>query len=130
MADARAKGGAVVVGGGRPEDLPAELAGGHFFAPTLITGATADMRVFREETFGPLVPVFKFQTEDEAIALANTTVCAPPSFYFFAPPLLRPPLSLCLPLSWQPPPRCVSCAPRCPSLKSSLLPPQPLNPNP
>ncbi len=67
VADAVAKGGAVLAGGKR------HALGGSFFEPTLIGEATADMQVFREETFGPLAPLFKFQTEDEAIHLANDT---------------------------------------------------------
>ena len=47
--------------------------GGLFFEPTVIAGATADMLVAREETFGPLAPVFAFDTEAEVIALANDT---------------------------------------------------------
>ncbi len=65
--DARAKGGTVVQGGS-----PHEL-GGLFHQPTLISGVTTDMKVAKEETFGPLAPVFKFDTEDEAIAMANDT---------------------------------------------------------
>ncbi len=67
VADAVAKGAAVLTGGKR------HALGGSFFEPTLIGEATADMHVFREETFGPLAPLFKFQTEDEAIHLANDT---------------------------------------------------------
>ena len=67
IADALARGAAVVAGGGR-HDL-----GGTFFQPTLLTGVTPDMVVSREETFGPLAPVFRFKTEAEAIALANDT---------------------------------------------------------
>ncbi|MGF1544168.1 MAG: NAD-dependent succinate-semialdehyde dehydrogenase [Parvularculaceae bacterium] len=67
IADATAKGGAVAVGGARHEK------GGSFFEPTLITGATTEMKVAREETFGPLAPLFAFKTEDEAIAMANDT---------------------------------------------------------
>lgn len=58
-------GGATVVTGGK--------AKGQFFEPTVLTGATADMRIFREEIFGPVAPVVKFETEAEAIALANAT---------------------------------------------------------
>ncbi len=56
--DAVAKGGKVLTGGSQPE-LAEELAGGNFFTPTVISGATIDMRCFREETFGPLVPLFR-----------------------------------------------------------------------
>lgn len=67
VADARAKGGEVLVGG-KPHAL-----GGLFFEPTVVAGATADMLVAREETFGPLAPLFAFDTEDEVIAQANDT---------------------------------------------------------
>ncbi len=49
-------------------DLPA-----HYACPTVLTGARADMQLASEETFGPVAPVFRFETEDEAIALANDT---------------------------------------------------------
>ncbi len=67
IADAKAKGGTVVAGGKR------HALGGLFFEPTVISGATNDMLFAREETFGPLAPVFAFDTEDEVIALANDT---------------------------------------------------------
>ena len=47
--------------------------GGTFFEPTILTGVTTDMLVAREETFGPVAPLFKFETEAEAIAMANDT---------------------------------------------------------
>jgi len=65
--DALSKGGELVSGGSRPNSP------GSFFEPTLITGATADMKVAQEETFGPLAALFRFETEDEAIQLANDT---------------------------------------------------------
>ncbi|WP_415919610.1 NAD-dependent succinate-semialdehyde dehydrogenase [Tateyamaria sp. SN6-1] len=67
IADATAKGGTIVTGGKR------HALGGTFFEPTVMTGATADMQVARDEIFGPLSAVFKFDTEDEAIAAANAT---------------------------------------------------------
>jgi succinate-semialdehyde dehydrogenase/glutarate-semialdehyde dehydrogenase len=67
IADALAHGARVVAGGGR-HDL-----GGTFFQPTLLTGVTPQMAVSREETFGPLAPVYRFDTEAEAVALANDT---------------------------------------------------------
>ncbi|KAG2501752.1 hypothetical protein HYH03_000252 [Edaphochlamys debaryana] len=72
VADAVAKGGKLLVGGTRAE-LPAPLSGGNFFAPTVIGEATIDMRCFKEETFGPLIPLFRFGADEEAVLLANTT---------------------------------------------------------
>lgn len=65
--DARSKGGKVVAGGKRHE------LGGSFYEPTVISGATPAMRFMKEEIFGPVAPVFKFETEEEAIRLANDT---------------------------------------------------------
>jgi len=65
--DAVAKGANVVAGGGR-SDL-----GGSFVEPTILTDVSDDMRVFREEIFGPVAPLFRFKTEEEAIAMANDT---------------------------------------------------------
>ncbi len=65
IADAVAKGGKVALGG--------KAIGGNFFEPTIITGVTSDMAVAREETFGPVAPLFTFKTEEEVIRLANNT---------------------------------------------------------
>jgi succinate-semialdehyde dehydrogenase/glutarate-semialdehyde dehydrogenase len=67
IADAEAKGGRVVVGGKR------HALGRSFFEPTVIADATQDMRFSREEIFGPVAPVFRFDTEEEAVRLANDT---------------------------------------------------------
>jgi len=67
VADAVAKGGTVLAGGKR------HALGGLFYEPTVIAGATPDMLFAREETFGPLAPIFAFDTEAEAIAAANDT---------------------------------------------------------
>jgi succinate-semialdehyde dehydrogenase / glutarate-semialdehyde dehydrogenase len=67
IADATAKGATVTLGGRR------HALGGLFFEPTVLTGVTADMKVAREETFGPVAPLFRFETEAEAIAMANDT---------------------------------------------------------
>ncbi len=61
-------GGAAVVAGGKRHRL-----GGTFFEPTVLTGVTPAMKVAREETFGPLAPLFRFETDDEAIRMANAT---------------------------------------------------------
>jgi len=82
LADATAKGGEIILGGN-----PSEL-GGTFFEPTIVTGATTDMAFSTEETFGPLAPLFKFEDEDEVIALANDTIFGLAS-YFYAKDLSR-----------------------------------------
>ena len=65
--DAVAKGAQIRIGGKRSE------LGATFFEPTVLTGVTQDMKVAKEETFGPLAPLFRFKTEDEAVAMANDT---------------------------------------------------------
>ena len=82
IADATAKGGTVILGGN-----PSEL-GGTFFQPTIVTGATPDMAFARDETFGPLAPLFRFHDEDEVIAMANDTIFGLAS-YFYARDLSR-----------------------------------------
>ncbi len=67
VADARER-GARLLTGGAPHPL-----GGTFYQPTVLAGATPDMRLAREEIFGPVAPVFRFRDEREAIALANDT---------------------------------------------------------
>jgi succinate-semialdehyde dehydrogenase / glutarate-semialdehyde dehydrogenase len=67
VADALAKGAKLLTGG------HAHALGGLFFEPTILTDVTADMKVAREETFGPLAPLFRFKTEDEVVAMANNT---------------------------------------------------------
>ncbi|SFB73337.1 NAD-dependent succinate-semialdehyde dehydrogenase [Tropicimonas isoalkanivorans] len=82
IADAVSKGATVVTGGARHE------LGGTFFQPTILTGATMDMAFAQEETFGPLAPLFKFETVDEVIDLANDTIFGLAS-YFYAKDLSR-----------------------------------------
>ena len=67
IADAKGKGAAVATGGGR------HAKGGTFFEPTVMTGATQAMAFATEEIFGPLAPVFRFETEDEVVEMANAT---------------------------------------------------------
>jgi succinate-semialdehyde dehydrogenase/glutarate-semialdehyde dehydrogenase len=67
VADAVAKGAKVVVGGKRSS------LGGRFYEPTLLTGVTPEMKVSREETFGPVAPLFRFKDEADALRLANAT---------------------------------------------------------
>ncbi|SDH32707.1 aldehyde dehydrogenase family protein [Pseudonocardia oroxyli] len=71
VASAREQGATVVVGGARPTD-PA-LQKGFFYLPTVITDVRRDMRVIREETFGPILTVERFTTEEEALELGNDT---------------------------------------------------------
>ncbi|HEX5374249.1 MAG TPA: NAD-dependent succinate-semialdehyde dehydrogenase [Aquabacterium sp.] len=77
MGDALAKGARVVTGGRR-----AQVAGGAFYEPTVLAHVTRDMRVAREEIFGPVAPVFSFKTEDEAIAMANDTEFGLASYFY------------------------------------------------
>jgi succinate-semialdehyde dehydrogenase/glutarate-semialdehyde dehydrogenase len=67
IADATGKGAKVATGGRR------HALGGTFYEPTVLTGVTPAMMVAREETFGPVAPLFSFRTEEEAIAMANDT---------------------------------------------------------
>ncbi len=67
IADATAKGAKIAAGGQRHE------LGGSFYLPTILTGVTQKMAVAREETFGPVAPLFKFETEEEVIAMSNDT---------------------------------------------------------
>jgi succinate-semialdehyde dehydrogenase/glutarate-semialdehyde dehydrogenase len=67
IADAVSKGATIAVGGKR------HALGGTFFEPTILTDATSGMLLAREETFGPVAPLFRFQSEQEAIAMANDT---------------------------------------------------------
>ena len=74
VADALAKGARVVVGG--------ERVGDRFYTPTVLADVTADMLCAREETFGPVAPVFRFKTEEEVIARANDTEFGLASYFF------------------------------------------------
>ena len=80
VADARAKGATVLTGG--------ECLGGLFYAPTVLTGAVSTMKLAREETFGPVAPLFRFDTVDEVIRLANDTEFGLAA-YFFARDIAR-----------------------------------------
>ena len=76
IADAVAKGGKVIAGGKR------HALGGSFFEPTIVTGVTKEMKVAREETFGPLAPIFKFETEEEVLAYSNDTEFGLASYFY------------------------------------------------
>ncbi|MEL6915192.1 MAG: NAD-dependent succinate-semialdehyde dehydrogenase [Pseudomonadota bacterium] len=82
ISDATSKGAEVFLGGA-PHDL-----GGQFFQPTILTGVTQEMKVSREETFGPMAPLFRFESEDEVIAMANDTIYGLAA-YFYARDLSR-----------------------------------------
>jgi succinate-semialdehyde dehydrogenase/glutarate-semialdehyde dehydrogenase len=76
IADALKKGAKVQTGGKR------HALGGTFFEPTILTDVTPDMIVSGEETFGPVAPLFKFETEEEVIALANDTIFGLASYFY------------------------------------------------
>ncbi len=77
MQDALSKGAQVVVGGGR-----AQAGAGAFFQPTVLSQVNASMRVAKEEIFGPVAPVFRFHTEQEAIDMANDTEFGLASYFY------------------------------------------------
>jgi succinate-semialdehyde dehydrogenase/glutarate-semialdehyde dehydrogenase len=74
--DAVSKGATVAKGGRR------HAAGGRFFMPTVLAGVTPEMQIAREETFGPVAPLFRFETEAEAIGLANATEFGLASYFY------------------------------------------------
>ncbi|MBU2090880.1 MAG: aldehyde dehydrogenase family protein, partial [Alphaproteobacteria bacterium] len=76
IADALGKGAKVVIGGSR------HALGGSFFQPTVLSGVTTDMKITREETFGPVAPLFRFKTEEEAIQMANDTEFGLASYFY------------------------------------------------
>ncbi|MGC1495465.1 MAG: NAD-dependent succinate-semialdehyde dehydrogenase [Sulfitobacter sp.] len=81
IADAVAKGATIILGDSGEMD-------GNFLPPTIVTGVTQDMQVATDETFGPFAPLFKFDTEDDVIAMANDTIFGLAS-YFYAKDLSR-----------------------------------------
>ena len=76
IADALKRGAAVVTGGHRHK------LGGNFFEPTILANVPNDAMIFREETFGPVAPLFRFKTEEEAIRLANDTEFGLASYFY------------------------------------------------
>jgi len=76
LADAVKKGATILTGGERHE------LGKTFFQPTVVAGVTQDMQLCREETFGPLAGVVKFETEDEGVALANDTIFGLAGYFY------------------------------------------------
>jgi succinate-semialdehyde dehydrogenase / glutarate-semialdehyde dehydrogenase len=76
IADALKRGASVVTGGHRHK------LGGTFFEPTILANVPNDAMIFREETFGPVAPLFRFKTEEEAIKLANDTEFGLASYFY------------------------------------------------
>ena len=76
IADALSKGAKVLTGGRRHE------LGGTFFEPTVLTGVTREMALAEEETFGPVAPLFRFETEEDVIAQANDTIFGLASYFY------------------------------------------------
>jgi succinate-semialdehyde dehydrogenase/glutarate-semialdehyde dehydrogenase len=76
IADALALGGELIYGGDH------HTLGGNFFTPTIIGNANSNMKVAVEETFGPLAPIFKFKTEEEAVHMANDTVFGLSAYFY------------------------------------------------
>jgi len=76
IADAKKRGARVITGGARHE------RGGNFFQPTLLADVPADAMIFREETFGPVAPLFRFKTEADAIRMANDTEFGLASYFY------------------------------------------------
>ncbi len=76
VADAVKKGAKLMQGGKR------HVLGGTFYEPTVLAGVTADALIFKEETFGPVAPLFRFKTDDEVIELANRTEFGLASYFF------------------------------------------------
>ncbi|KEF52045.1 succinate-semialdehyde dehydrogenase [Exophiala aquamarina CBS 119918] len=77
VVDAREKGGRILSGGKSPEHLD-----GYFFEPTIIADMTPEMLTSKEEIFGPLLGLFRFETEDEAVRMANDTSMGLASYFF------------------------------------------------
>ena len=76
IADAVRRGAKVVTGGRR------HALGGNFFEPTILADVPPDAMIFHEETFGPVAPLFRFKTEEEAITLANNTEFGLASYFY------------------------------------------------
>jgi succinate-semialdehyde dehydrogenase/glutarate-semialdehyde dehydrogenase len=76
VADAISKGARVLTGGRR------HALGGTFYEPTVLADVTPAMKLAREETFGPVAPLFRFRTEDEGVAMANDTEFGLASYFY------------------------------------------------
>jgi succinate-semialdehyde dehydrogenase/glutarate-semialdehyde dehydrogenase len=71
-----AKGARVITGGKR------HALGGTFYEPTILADTSPDMKIFAEETFGPIAPLFRFKTDDEVVELANRTEFGLASYFY------------------------------------------------
>jgi succinate-semialdehyde dehydrogenase/glutarate-semialdehyde dehydrogenase len=80
VADATSRGAGVAVGGKRLTE--GEFAAGTFYAPTVLTEVTSDMKIYREETFGPIAPVIVFEDDDDVLAMANDTTYGLASYVY------------------------------------------------
>jgi succinate-semialdehyde dehydrogenase/glutarate-semialdehyde dehydrogenase len=76
VSDAVGKGARVVCGGKR------HALGGSFYEPTILADVTPDMSIFSEEIFGPVAPLYRFKTEEEAIAMANDTIYGLAAYFY------------------------------------------------
>jgi succinate-semialdehyde dehydrogenase / glutarate-semialdehyde dehydrogenase len=76
VADATSRGAKIAIGGKR------HALGGTFYEPTVLTGVTADMKIFREETFGPVAPLIRFNSDEEVVELANRTEFGLASYFY------------------------------------------------
>ncbi len=76
IADALSQGATIATDGAR------HALGGHFFQPTVLSGMTPSMKIAREETFGPVAPIWRFETEEEAVALANASEFGLAGYFF------------------------------------------------
>jgi succinate-semialdehyde dehydrogenase / glutarate-semialdehyde dehydrogenase len=76
LADAKARGAKIAIGGAR------HALGGTFYEPTVLTGVTPDMQIFREETFGPVAPLIAFKDDAEVIELANRSEFGLASYFY------------------------------------------------
>jgi succinate-semialdehyde dehydrogenase/glutarate-semialdehyde dehydrogenase len=78
VSDAITKGATIETGGKIPEDFDK----GYWFEPTVLSNVTTDMVAYQQETFGPIAPIFKFKTDEEALELANDTEYGLASYLF------------------------------------------------
>jgi len=82
LTDAISRGARVIAGGGRHDPGDTGDTDGTFFEATVLADMTKDMRITREETFGPLAPLYRFATEDDAVALANDSEFGLAGYFF------------------------------------------------